>query len=575
VTIAGTVTAGNTVTVTINGTGYTYTVVSTDTLSTIVQGLTNVINKAPDPNVIASADISDLEVVLTARVSGANGGNITLATSVSSSATVIATASGAMLNIYLENPSQIAPGTIIEISGQNLCDTTDTADFSNTYLPFSMDGCTLYVDGVAQPLLFISPTQINAQMMYETEDRTSVSLYVRTVHANGSVTVTSPVAATIVLQNPGIYAQPGNDPRPGLVYHGTSNAFDLIDVDGTIQAGDVAMITVGYGTGITYSYTVQASDTLLTVAAALIAAIDSGPDPNVYAYATNEYARLALVSLVPGPQGEGIPIAENVTTATTNTAGPELLLTVYNPTMCCSNIEGAQVNTDNPAVPGEMVYVFATGLGPTSPATVDTGQVFRGGSLNPLAVGVDSILTGGTTANPVSVGLVPGTVGVYYVQMLLNSGLASDNLTQMTIAQQAFVSNVVTFPVALPGVATMLVVTPPGDTVPAGTAENYTVTAVDYTGAPATSYTGTVAITSSDSAATLPASASLASGVGVFSVTLNTPGYQTVTATDTSTSSITGTTPAILVTASGSARSGAGAADHRSKTPPVPHRGPQ
>ena len=337
------------------------------------------------------------------------------------------------------------------------------------------------------------------------------------------------------------------------MYHGSSSAFNLIDVDGTIQAGDIGSITIG---NATYTYTVLASDTLASVRDALVALINSAPDPNVYAYATNEFTRLALVSITPGPQGEGTAVTETVTTATANTAGAELLLTVYNATMCCSNIEGAPVDNSNPAVPGEMVYVFATGLGVTSPQTVDTGQVFEGGSLNPLATAVDSILTGGTTANPVSVGLVPGTVGVYYVQFLLNSGLASNKLTQMTIAQQAFVSNVVTFPVAVPGLATRLVVVPDATTVGAGVAHNYTVTAVDYTGAPATSYTGTVAITSSDSAATLPASAALSSGVGVFSVTLNTLGYQTVTATDTSTDSITGASPAVDVTANGNDREG-------------------
>ena len=202
VTISGAVQAKDTVTVTINGTSYTYTVVSTDTLETIVQGIVNVINKAPDPNVIASADISNLEVVLTARSPGANGGNITLTTATSANAMVVATASGSTLNIYLENPSQIAPGTIIQVTGQNLCDTTNTSSFATAYLPTSVNGCTLYVDGVAQPLLYVSPTQINAQMMQETQDRTSVSLYVRTVHADGSITVTSNVAATIVPPEP-------------------------------------------------------------------------------------------------------------------------------------------------------------------------------------------------------------------------------------------------------------------------------------------------------------------------------------------------------------------------------------
>lgn len=551
VTFAGTITAKDTLTITINGTAYSYTVLSTDTLETIITALVKVINKAPDPNVIATANLSNLELDLTARMPGANGGNITLTTTVSANATEVLTASGAMLNIYLENPSQIAPGTVIVINGQNLCDNTTSASFSQTYLPTSLNGCTVYVDGVAAPLLYASPTQINAELMQEAQDRTSSSLYVRSQHANGTVTVTSPVAVTIVPQNPGIYALPGNDPRPGIVYHGTSRAFDLIDVDGVVQAGDIGTITIG---NATYNYTVQASDLLSNVRDNLIAAINSAPDPNVIAVATNEFTRLALYAITPGPQGEGTAVTVTTSTAATNTAGAELLLTAYNATMCCSNTEGALVTTNNPAVPGEMLYVLATGLGVTSPESVDTGQVYQGGALNPLAVQVDSILTGGTTANPVSVGLVPGTVGVYYVQFLLNSGLASNQTTQMTIAQQAFVSNVVTFPVAIPGNATTLIVTPSQPIVAVGGSVNFTVTAVDYTGAPATGYTGTVAITSSDPSATLPANFALTAGTGTFSVTLNTLGLQSVTATDTTTASITGTSEGIAVTATGMER---------------------
>jgi uncharacterized protein (TIGR03437 family) len=457
-----------------------------------------------------------------------------------------------MLNIYLQNPSQIAPGTVIQVTGQNLCDTTASADFTQPYVPFSFDGCTLYVDGVAAPLLFISPTQINAQMMYEAADRTSVSVYIRSQHANGSVTATTPVAATIVPQNPGIFAQAGADPRQGIIYHGSSSAFNLIDVDGLVQGGDIGTVTIA---GNNYSYTVQASDTLANVRDGLIAAINAGPDPNVYAAAANEYYRLTLTALTAGPQGEGVAVSATSTTATTNTGGPELLLTVYNPTMCCSNVEGALVTRQNPAVPGELLYLFATGLGPFYPQTVATGQVYPGGPQYPLATFVDSILTGGTSATPISMGLVPGMVGVYYVQFLLNAGLAADAETQMTIAQQAYVSNVVTFPVSVPGQAISLVVTPASTTVAAGTPLTFTVTAIDYSGAPATTFTDTVALTSSDSGATLPASMAFSAGVGTFSVTLNTPGVDTVTATDTSSSTITGTSPGIIVTKGGSLRS--------------------
>jgi uncharacterized protein (TIGR03437 family) len=76
--------------------------------------------------------------------------------------------------------------------------------------------------------------------------------------------------------------------------------------------------------------------------------------------------------------------------------------------------------------------------------------------MNPPATPVDSILVDGTSANILSASLVPGLVGVYYVQFQLGSGLATDLQAQLTIAQQAFVSNVVVFPVVAPPTASAI-----------------------------------------------------------------------------------------------------------------------
>jgi len=83
-----------------------------------------------------------------------------------------------------------------------------------------------------------------------------------------------------------------------------------------------------------------------------------------------------------------------------------------------------------------------------------------------------------------------------------------------------------------------------------GAAFNVTVTAQDTSNSTVTSYAGTVAITSSDGAAALPPNAALTNGVGIFSVTLNTVGNSTVTATDTVSASITGVSPLIVVVSS-------------------------
>jgi len=85
----------------------------------------------------------------------------------------------------------------------------------------------------------------------------------------------------------------------------------------------------------------------------------------------------------------------------------------------------------------------------------------------------------------------------------------------------------------------------------AGIAFNFTVTALDAANSVATSYSGTVHFTSTDSQAVLPANSSLTSGSATFSATLNTDGSQTVTSTDTVTLTITGVSNAIQVSSTG------------------------
>ena len=96
------------------------------------------------------------------------------------------------------------------------------------------------------------------------------------------------------------------------------------------------------------------------------------------------------------------------------------------------------------------------------------------------------------------------------------------------------------------GSATHFVVSAPASAA-AGSAFSFTVTALDQFNNTATGYAGTVHFTSTDVGAVLPANSTLTNGVGTFSATLNTGGNQTITATDTVNSSITGTSNTILV----------------------------
>src|SRR6202043_2576576 len=96
--------------------------------------------------------------------------------------------------------------------------------------------------------------------------------------------------------------------------------------------------------------------------------------------------------------------------------------------------------------------------------------------------------------------------------------------------------------------ATTLSVTGYPSSTVAGVSHSFTVTALDTYGNIASGYTGTVHFTSTDGQATLPSDYTFTTGTGndngihtfASGVTLKTSGSQTATATDTVTSSITG-----------------------------------
>jgi uncharacterized protein (TIGR03437 family) len=434
VTISGTITANDTVTITINGTDYLYTVQKTDTIDTILTALVNMINSSNgnlgDPNVFAIADHPAGEVLLTAKMAGTDGNAVTLATTASTNATLVATASGATLSGGGDAAS-IAPGTLVAVLGDQLSDSNLSAPSDAKILPTTLGNTQVYMDGVQTPLLSVSPTKIVAQVPFEFLDRTSSSVYVRTVHSDGSVMVTTPIAMTIVPQNPGIFADPGPDPRNAVVFHGSAQASGTVSVDGSINAGDTGTVTIE---DRSYTYTVQAGDTLASVRDNLITLINQ--DPKVQAFAAVSFTRIRLNARVPGPDGNGIQFTAS------NSSGAQLIMTALTSSLCCANT--GRITLDNPAAPGETITVMATGLGISMQLTENTGIPYSGPPTEPDSF--VSSLAGGKTANVLEATLMPGAVGVYMVQLELNSSMPTDPLTQLTIAQDVYVSNIVTFP---------------------------------------------------------------------------------------------------------------------------------
>jgi len=160
----------------------------------------------------------------------------------------------------------------------------------------------------------------------------------------------------------------------------------------------------------------------------------------------------------------------------------------------------------------------------TGPATGASGTFSNSSNTITVATNGSGVATGGTFTANATAG------GPYSVTAVAGSLSTSFSLTN------------------LPGTATHLSVTAPG-TATAGTSFNGTVTAKDAGNNTATGYSGTVSFTSSDPQGVMPANTTLINGTGTFSATLKTAGNQSITATDTVTSTITGTSGTIVVSA--------------------------
>lgn len=442
-------TAGDKITLTIgmnsaNTTDYSYTAVTNDKIAQVISNLATIINSSNnglgDPNVFAIANPDVNTLTLTSKIAGPTGNNITITDTLSTNAT---------LAVTVTNPSggqdaaKIAPGTLVTITGDFLAEQEASAPANTDTLPTELGGVQVYFDGIRAPLLYVSPTQINAQVPYEILDATSVTAWIRTQRSSG-VTATTAVGVPITPQNPGIFGEPGQDPRVAVAYHASSAATVTILVDGTITANDTGTIMIE---DRTYSYTVQATDTLDTVRDALINAINSNPEEKVTAAPGTSFARIVLTAKDPGDNGSNITIAVSTSASATLTLSPS------NSKLCCGNIAGTQVTPDNPAVPGELIYVWSTGIGLVTPdaarAGLRTGQTYIGPPVNNPASFVSS-LAGSKTANVISASAMPGTIGLYKVVLELNSSLATNPTTQLTIAQDIYVSNIVTVPVVAP-----------------------------------------------------------------------------------------------------------------------------
>lgn len=445
--------ANDTVSITIGSNTYTYTIKSSDTLDTIAQGLVNVINSsnsgAGDPDATALfAGAGTASVYLSSKAANPGYDTIALSTTSSNTSNEAPIASGSYLTSGTAATG--ASGMLAEIDGTDLSDITTTDP-----VQINASGVQVYMNGFTTNLVSVSPSTILAQVpLFITNgtapsgdtssesqtDQNSISVYVRTVHlaSGNNVTITNATPLYIAPANPGLFdaaAFPGEQrPWPASqAYHQSGNPNVVIDVDGTVHAGDVGTITIA---GKAYNYTVVSTDTLSSIQTNLINLINNAPDPNVTASAGAAFNRIVLTAKQSGAAGTGISVTATVSSSA------QLTLTAYSSATCCDVTPNSQITPANPAAPGELITVYATGLGVLSSGT---------------AANTVTATMGGSDAEVVSAGYAPNQTSIYAIQLIVPTSLSANQYTQLYVAQNAFISNIVTIPVG-----TAVQAAPPG-----------------------------------------------------------------------------------------------------------------
>ncbi|MGC1360568.1 MAG: putative Ig domain-containing protein [Silvibacterium sp.] len=222
--------------------------------------------------------------------------------------------------------------------------------------------------------------------------------------------------------------------------------------------------------------------------------------------------------------------------ATGSYSGSTLVLTDHNAnaspdTTQTISLSGTGTGTDKAS------YFMVTGSSPAAAGTATSITVKVYDSLGNLFTGYT-----GTVHFTSSDGSA-----VLPANSTLSSGVGTFDVTLKTAGiQTVTVTDTTTSSVMGSGAVHHLAVSAPSSAT-AGTSFSITVYAYDAFGNFTNSYGGTVHFTSTDGAASLPANSALSSGHGNFTATLNTAGSQTITATDTNNSLITGTSNSIAV----------------------------
>jgi hypothetical protein len=328
---------------------------------------------------------------------------------------------------------------------------------------------------------------------------------------------------------------------------GPTHAYNVTVVasDGTLTSSQSFSIAVTPGPATQFTVSIPASDTAGTPGSVTVTAFDAFGNVATGYSGTVHFTSSDPHAVLPA----------NITLTNGTGSFSETLKTSGNQTITATDtVHAAITGTSNAdaVTPGAAtqfaVSIPASGTAGTPGSVTVTALDAFGNVVTSYSGTAHFTSSDGQAILPGDYTFTAGDAGVHAFALgetLKTSGSQTVTATDTVTSAIAGTSNA---DVVAPGIATHFTVSIPANGT-AGTPGAVVVTALDAFGNVATGYSGTVHFTSTDASAVLPANMTLTNGIGTFSETLDTSGNQTITATDTVTPAITGTSSAEAVAA--------------------------
>jgi uncharacterized protein (TIGR03437 family) len=233
--------------------------------------------------------------------------------------------------------------------------------------------------------------------------------------ATATVTSGSGAAAVTIPVNFSILA-PGSEPKLSA-----GGAVDAADSQGTLAPG--ALVSI-YGQGLASATAGAASLPLPTEVAGASITVNGVLAPILFASSGQVNVQIPWET----PVGTATiaarfkGVAGNSITATVGQYAPGIFVTVY---------PDSSLTTGKPAAAGDILVIYANGLGPVTPA-VTTGAASPGTPATTTQV--PTVRIGGVNAEVQFSGLTPGLAGLYQVNVRVPSGFQASSNTPVVVS---------------------------------------------------------------------------------------------------------------------------------------------